>query len=64
MRIKLDDLLCMYNLIDSELNNIRLSCMPDTLVSYFNQLNRLLSIIHAEILKETNGGLKNDKQKK
>lgn len=63
MKLKLDDLMCLYQLVDSQLCNVRLSCMPNTLVSYFNQLNRILSIIHADILNDTEikKGKKNDK---
>ena len=48
--LSLDDLVCLYNCVDFELSRLQLSCCPDTLKKYFNQLNKLLSHIHHDIL--------------
>lgn len=48
--LNLDDLVCLYDCVDLQLRRMQLSCCPDTLKKYFNQLNKLLSNIHRVIL--------------
>ena len=55
--LSLDDLVCLYNCVDCEFQRFQLSTQPETLRDYYNQLSRILSFIHSEVIK------KNDKQR-
>lgn len=56
--LSLDDLVCLYNCVDYELQRFALSSTPETLRKYFNQLSHLLSVIHSDIIDKNKSNIK------
>ena len=50
--LELDDLVCLYNCVDYEYQRFQLCTQPETLKDYYNQLSRILSVIHSEVIKK------------
>ena len=50
--LKLDELLCIYHSLEMELQRLSISCMPDSMRNYWNQLTKIETYMRSLIIEE------------